>query len=58
MHKRKKITAEAQFKMRPVCGGCGRVFAAGARKAGFPVCVMCRRKEKEWTRTTRTLPLL
>lgn len=52
MSKRKKITVEAQFKMRPVCGGCGRVFAAAARKAGFPVCVTCRRKE--WTRTTRT----
>lgn len=35
---------QAQFKMRPVCGMCHRVFAPAARKAGFGVCLFCRSK--------------
>ena len=55
-HAHARAQEAARPKLRPWCDLCKNIFSPSARKAGFTVCINCR-KNSSWTTSTsmRTL---
>ena len=53
----KKAHESARPKLRPWCDTCKNIFSPSARKAGFTVCINCR-KDNSWTSTGTSMRTL
>jgi len=52
-HAHARAQEAARPKLRPWCDLCKNIFSPSARKAGFTVCINCR-KNSSWTLNLKT----